>query len=167
MFQGVFQTKTYRPLKVVKVKWGSPKILLFTTEEEHERHVHGMLTRFRTSGRKLNPDKCKFKQREIKFYGIICIEDGVKPDPDKVSALLRRCHPPPPPNNSQQEVETFFIYIYTYLAPFISRFNALQAPLRELLKEKDDFDNTSLQQQASYAIGNDIKATKSLRRSMT
>ena len=71
-----------------------------------------------------------------------------------------------PSTNSQQELETFF-FIYTYLAPFTSRFNALKAPLRELLKEKDDFDKTSLQEQAFYAIGNDIKVTKSLRRSMT
>lgn len=71
----------------------------------------------------------------------------------------------PPPTNSQQELKTFFLY--TYLAPFISRFNALKAPLRALLKEKDDCDKTSLQEQAFYAIGNDIKATKSLRRSMT
>ena len=120
MFQGVFQTKTYRPLKVVKVKWGSPKILLFTTEEEHERHVHGMLTRFRTSGRKLNPDKCKFKQREIKLYGIICIEVGVKPDPDKVSALLRRCHPPPPPTiHSRRWKHFLYIYIPTWLHSFL------------------------------------------------
>ena len=53
--------------------------MLFTIEEEHERHMHGILIRFRSSDRKLNPHKCKFKQREIKFYGIICIEDGVEP----------------------------------------------------------------------------------------
>lgn len=123
--------------------------------------MHGMLIRFRTSGRKLNPDKCKFKQRDIKFYGIICIEDGVKPDPDKVSALLRRCHP------HQFTAGAGNIFLYTHLAPFISGFNAFKAPLRELLKEKDGFDKTSFQEQAFYAIGNDIKATKSLRRSMT
>ena len=127
MFQGVFQAKTYQPLKVVKVKWGLPKILLFTIEEEHERHMHGMLIRFRSSGRKLNPaDKCTFKQREIKFYGIICIEDGVKPHPDKVSALLRLCHPPPPPPPIHRTSCKHFFY--TFLAPFISRFNALKPP---------------------------------------
>lgn len=76
--------------------------------------MHGMLIRVTASGRKLNPDKCKFKQREIKFYGIICIEDGVKPDPDKVSALLRRCHPPPIHSRSWKH----FFYIPTWLHSF-------------------------------------------------
>ena len=72
------------------------------------RTSHGMLIRFRSSGRKLNPaDKCKFKQREIKFYRIICIEDGVKPHPDKVSALLRLC--PPPHQFTAGAANIFFI----------------------------------------------------------
>ena len=64
--------------------------------------MHGMLIRFRTSGRKLNPDKCKFKQRKIKFYGIICIEDGVKPDPEKVCGT----------NKYQENYQLWLVSVY-------------------------------------------------------
>ena len=43
-----------------------------------------MLTRRRKTGLKLNPDKCKIKEKKIKFYGVICGEDGVQPEPGKV-----------------------------------------------------------------------------------
>ena len=35
--------------------------------------VVGMMARCKDTGLKLNPDKCKIKQKKIKFYGIICM----------------------------------------------------------------------------------------------
>ena len=55
------------------------------TDEEHDQHMHEMMTRCRDTGLKLNSDKCKIKQQKIKFYGVICSENGVQPDPAKVS----------------------------------------------------------------------------------
>ena len=49
--------------------------------------MHVMLNRCIDTGLKLNPDKSFVKQEKIKFYGVICGQDGVQPDPGKVSAL--------------------------------------------------------------------------------
>ena len=52
-----------------------------------------MLNRCIDTGLKLNPDKCFVKQEKIKFYGVICGQDGVQPDPGKVSALKQMSSP--------------------------------------------------------------------------
>ena len=35
----------------------------------------------------LNQEKCFFDKSEIKFWGMLCISEGVKPDPEKVKVL--------------------------------------------------------------------------------
>ena len=52
------------------------------SEQEHDHHLHVMLVRCKNTELKLSLDKCKIKQT-----GGICVEDGVQPDPSKVSAL--------------------------------------------------------------------------------
>ncbi|PFX30032.1 Retrovirus-related Pol polyprotein [Stylophora pistillata] len=46
-----------------------------------------MLERCIDTGLNPNPDKCFVKQDKIRFYGVVCSQDGVQPDPHKVSAL--------------------------------------------------------------------------------
>ena len=50
---------------------------------KHDKHMYQMMKRCQVTGLKLNPDKCKFKQKNIKFYGIMRSENGVQPDPAK------------------------------------------------------------------------------------
>lgn len=57
------------------------------TADEHDRNMHTMLKRCIDTGLKLNPRKCFVKQDNIKFYGVVCGQDGVQPDPCKASAL--------------------------------------------------------------------------------
>ena len=64
--------------------------------------MHAMLNRCIDTGLKLNPDKCFVKQEKIKFYGVICGQDGVQPDPGKVSALKQMSSP-----TNCQELQTF------------------------------------------------------------
>ena len=35
------------------------------TNEEHDQHMHEMMTRCPDTGLKLNPDKCKIKQHKV------------------------------------------------------------------------------------------------------
>ena len=95
--------------------------------------MHGMIQRCRETGLKLNPDKCVIKKKEIKFYGIICGQDGVRPDPDKVSALQQMKAP-----SSRQELQTF-LGLANYMGPSIANLSSHTAPLRELLKGKNEF----------------------------
>ena len=94
MSQEVFQTKideTFEGCEGV-VGIADDTVVFGKTTEEHDRNMKAMLNRCIDTGLKLNPDKCFVKQETIKFYGVICGQDGVKPDPGKVSAL-KRCLP--------------------------------------------------------------------------
>ena len=156
--QDVFQAKIDQTFEGCEGTIGiADDIVIFgKSEQEHDNHLHGMLTRCRNTGLKLNPDKCKIKQKKIKFYGVICGEDGVQPDPSKVSALKQMV----PPTN-KQELQAF-LGLATYMGPFISGLSTLTAPLRELVKENSLFDWNSAHQQAFDAIKNAINAEAAL-----
>ncbi|GFR81350.1 transposon Ty3-I Gag-Pol polyprotein [Elysia marginata] len=109
-----------------------------------------MLQRCRETGLKLNPDKCKFKQKEIKFFGIICSDKGTQPDPDKVSAIKNMV----PPQN-KKELQSF-LGLATYMSPFIQNASKLTAPLRELLSKSSVFQWTGSQQDAFDKIKRSI-----------
>ena len=95
--------------------------------------MHAMLNRCIVTGLKLNPDKCFVKQEKIKFYGVICGQDGVQPDPGKVSALKQMSS-----YTNRQELQTF-LGLANYMGPFIPNLSTLTAPLHELLKEDNRF----------------------------
>jgi len=158
MLQDIFQAKIDQTFEGCEGTIGiADDIVIFgKSEQEHNHHLHGMLARCRNTGPKLNPDKCKIKQMKIKFYGVICGEDGVQPDPSKVSALKQMA----PPTN-KQELQTF-LGLATYMGPFISGVSTLTAPLRELVKEDSVFDWSPAHQQAFNAIKNAINAEASL-----
>ena len=161
MSQDVFQAKIDQTFEGCRGTIGIADdfVLFGESEQEQDRHLHDMLTRCRSTGLKLNPDKCKIKQRKIKFYGVICGEDGVQPDPSKVSAL-KNLAPPPPPTTTQ-ELQTF-LGLVTYMGPFISSLSTLTAPLRELVKGNSVFDWNLVHQQAFDAIKNAISTETTL-----
>lgn len=135
MSQDIFQVKIDQTFEGCEGVVGIADDIVISgkTEEEHDHNIHAMIKRCKETGLKLNPDKCFIKQEKIKFYGIICGQDGTQPDPDKVSALKQMA----PPTNSQ-ELQTF-LGLVTYMGPFIKNLSSLTAPLRELLKEKNKF----------------------------
>lgn len=63
------------------------------SEEEHRRHVQIVFDRLRKNGLVLNLTKCKFAQTEVDFLGYRVNEDGVKPQPDRVAAVIQYTQP--------------------------------------------------------------------------
>ena len=130
-------------------------VVLGKTTEEHDRNMHTMLNHCIDTGLKLNPDKYFVKQEKIKFYGVVCGQDGVQPDPGKVSALKQMSSP-----TNRQELQTF-LGLANYMGPFIPNLSTLTAPLRELLKEDNRFNG--MQRTKSLLIrSKTLSATKSL-----
>ena len=158
MSQDVFQAKIDQTFEDCEGTIGiADDIVIFgKSEQEHDNHLNGMLTRCRNTGLKLNPDKCKIKQKKIKLYAVTCGEDGVQPDPSKVSALKQMA----PPTN-KRELQAF-LGLATYMGPFTSDLSTLTAPLPELVKENSLFDWNSTHQQAFDAIKNAINAEAAL-----
>ena len=60
---------------------------------EHDKVLHEALLTVSESGMTLNPDKCFFGNREIPFWVMIISKDGLKPNPEKVSALRYASRP--------------------------------------------------------------------------
>ena len=38
-------------------------------------------------GMRFNPNKCQFKLKQVKFFGLILTHEGIVPDPSKIMAL--------------------------------------------------------------------------------
>ncbi|GFS87899.1 retrovirus-related Pol polyprotein from transposon 412 [Trichonephila clavipes] len=57
------------------------------TFEEHLQNIRKVLSKLSDANLKLNPSKCKFFQKEVNYLGHIFSAEGVRTDPEKVSAV--------------------------------------------------------------------------------
>ena len=105
MSQDVFQSRIDQLMEGCVGTTGivDDMIVYAETEEEQDRRLHGLMWYCGEKGLILNPEKCNIKQQEIKFYGVICGNDGVKPNPKKVTALKQMSAP-----RNRQELLSFF-----------------------------------------------------------
>ena len=78
---------------------------------------------------KLNPEKCVFGQSEVKFYGNIVGNTGLKADPEKAKAIVNL---PIPTNKTKMSL---FLGMCNYLASFIPQLSDGTEPLRHLIKK--------------------------------
>lgn len=58
------------------------------SEEEHDQRLLIVLQQLQKAGITLNVKKCVFAQDRVKFLGQVVDHEGVRPDPEKVSAIL-------------------------------------------------------------------------------
>ncbi|KAJ3659560.1 hypothetical protein Zmor_011244 [Zophobas morio] len=78
-------------------------------------------------------DKCAFLMFEISYLGYLVNNDGIRPDPKNVEAILQY----PIPTNAK-EVHRF-VGIARYFRKFINGFSVLTKPLYDLLKKNVEF----------------------------
>lgn len=102
-------------------------------DAEHDANLIRLMDRTREVGLRLNPNKCKIRQEEIKFFGHIITGNGIKPDPDKIAAIAQM-----PAPQSVEELQTL-LGMANYLARFIPSLATTTAPLRDLTKKDVDF----------------------------
>ena len=57
---------------------------------DHDRNVTRLLVRARQVNLKLNKSKVKLRKTEVKFMGHVISNEGLKPDPDRVSFLWKK-----------------------------------------------------------------------------
>lgn len=114
-------------------------------EKEHDENLRKVLSRAREVKLKLNPQKCKFRLKEVSYVGHLFTEHGLKPDPAKIKAITEM--PPPDDKASLQR----FLGMANYLGKFIPNFSELSAPLRQLL-HRDIVWCWSHQQQEAFEM---------------
>ena len=61
--------------------------------EEHEKHLRLLLKKLQEFGLVINSNKCIFGASEVKFLGYIVDSQGVRPDPDRVEAIVKYPQP--------------------------------------------------------------------------
>ena len=96
----------------------------FTT---HVKHLEEVFERLWKNGLKLRPDKCRLFHRQVKFLGHIVDQKGVRPDPDKVSAVVDW-----PPPTTAKELKAF-LGLAGYYRRFVPGFAKIARPLNTLL----------------------------------
>ena len=77
---------------------------------------------------KLNFDKVRVRKQQVPYVGHIISAEGLKPDPEKVSAMKEM-----PPPTTKEDVLRFLVSIQ-YLAKFLPMVAEVETPPRELTK---------------------------------
>ena len=135
MSQDVFQFKideTYR--NCLGATGIADDITVYGQDEpQHDLHLHDAMERTRRAGIKLNHEKCIIKTSECSFFGMVYTSSGVKPDPEKVTAI-QNIDPP----KDKKELHSF-LGMVNYLAPFMPNLASHTAPLRELLRDDVEY----------------------------
>ena len=103
-------------------------ILIYgTTQEEHDRRLQAVLHRLDNANVTLNAEKCVFNVQSVKFLGQIVGSNGIKPDPEKIEAIVNMS----PPTNIH-EVRSFLGMVNQF-SKFTTNLAHLTKPIRDLL----------------------------------
>ena len=106
-------------------------VLIFGSDtEEHNERLTAALKRIETAGVTLNPSKCQFGKRQLKFLGHLIDHEGIRADPDKTSAITEM---EPPTNISELRR---FMGMVNQLGKFSPNLADLSHPLRRQLSTK-------------------------------
>jgi hypothetical protein len=111
-------------------------------QENHIADLQETFANFRQTGLKLNPEKCVFGVKKVKFLGCLVSMKGIKANPSKIEAILRM--EPPSMNKGAQRLAGRL----TSLNRFISRSVERNLPFFEILKSAKVFQWGSAQQKA-------------------
>ena len=103
-------------------------IIVFSeTFEQHMIDLQKVFDRLKVAGIRLHPDKCRFYQKETKFLGHVVCADGIRPDPDKVSAVMTFVAP-----RTLKQL-CGFLGLSGYYRKFINQYTNIATPLTDLL----------------------------------
>ncbi|KAF7567774.1 hypothetical protein PtrM4_143650 [Pyrenophora tritici-repentis] len=103
-------------------------IIFSETLDQHEKHLVQVVSRLADAGLPMDILKSDFITTEVKFLGLIITADGIKMDPDKVSAIQDWKLP-----QSLKDVQAFLGFANFYRR-FIRGFSDIAKPLTHLTK---------------------------------
>ena len=119
--------------------WGSSK-------EEHDKRLRQVMERLRVCNVRLQPEKCKFRQSSITYYGHTLTQKGVAVSRDRLRAITEMKRPA-----SKEEVRRL-LGLVAYVPKFLPRHSQESAPLRQLLKDEAAWQWTPVQEDAWMKI---------------
>jgi len=103
-------------------------IVIFSDSvEEHLHHLELVFERIRQYGLKLNPEKCQFFQKKIKYLGHLISAEGIEADEEKTKVLETW----PVPTNVD-EVRKYLGFV-GYFRKYVKDYAKIAKPLNDLL----------------------------------
>ena len=140
----VFQESLDRVLRLLEGVHGIADDILThgTTEIEHDGRLLTLLETARMNNLSLNPKKIQFKSTDCKFFRHRLTPEGLKPDPEKIKAIVEMKAP-----QSIQTLQSFHSMV-NYLKRFYPVLSELSEPLHRLTKQNTVWAWESKQQQA-------------------
>ena len=109
-------------------------VLVFGKDRtEHDERLTQVLRKVAATGVTLNPQKCEFGKEQLKFLGHVIDQEGIRADPDKVTAITEM----KPPTNVPELCR--FMGMANQLGKFSSSLADLTQPLRQLLSKKSSW----------------------------
>ncbi|KAK1912794.1 hypothetical protein P3342_004730 [Pyrenophora teres f. teres] len=103
-------------------------IIFSETLDQHEKHLVQVVSRLADAGLPMDILKSEFLKTEVKFLGLIITADGIKMDPEKVSAIQDWKLP-----QSLKDVQAFLGFANFYRR-FIRGFSDIAKPLTHLTR---------------------------------
>ena len=102
-----------------------------TTREEHDERLRLVLQRLSKLGMTLSSEKCTFAQSSVEFLGHVIDSQGIRPDPNKISAIVRFATP-----GNVSDVRRF-LGMVNQLSKFSPNLAEITQPMRELLVKEN------------------------------
>ncbi|XP_040157579.1 uncharacterized protein K02A2.6-like [Anopheles arabiensis] len=106
------------------------------TEVEHDANLYKLLQRIESYEFTIRAEKCSFKMYQIPYLGHIIDHQGIKPNPEKIAAILNL-----PAPTDLSGVRSFLGAI-NYYGKFVPNMRELRYPLDMLLKKDGRFEWT-------------------------
>ncbi|GFR32154.1 retrovirus-related Pol polyprotein from transposon 17.6, partial [Trichonephila clavata] len=107
-------------------------IIVGRSFEEHFNNIRRVLQKLKEANLKLSPSKCHLFRREVTYLGHIISAEGVRTDPDKISAVKNWKSPTV---FTSSEVS----WACTYYRKFVKDFSTIARPLHKLTEAKQKF----------------------------
>ncbi|KAL6420403.1 hypothetical protein ACFW04_014530 [Cataglyphis niger] len=125
--------------------------------KDHNKRFKEVLQRLRENNLKLQPDKCEFLRKEVIYLGHIISENGISPDPSKLTAIKEF-----PTPKKVKDVQSF-IGLAGYYRKFMEDFSKIAKPLTKLTKKTEKFEWTTEQQNAFEILKEKLMTAPVLR----
>jgi hypothetical protein len=125
-----FINDTLRPMLHIFCTASLDDILIYSDNQtEQKEHVKAVMTTLKDAGLTLKAEKCEFHQQEIKYLGPIIRVNGIRMDPEKVTAVMEWEAP--------EKLEQLQAYIgfANFYQRFVTNYIRMVKPLTTLTKK--------------------------------
>ena len=106
-------------------------IVFARTFDEMLERLEAVLNRLEEHGLKLKPSKFQLFQTKLTYLGHVVSEDGVEPDPEKISVLPKWLENPPKTRKKRQT----FLGFAAYYRHFVEGFATIPVPLSQMIRQ--------------------------------